>query len=358
MNMHSRTLKTLWFGTFVLQDGEIVDSILFPNDPSSIAQRLMAVSEKKVLKEESDLVKRAKPTSSDDPRLESLGLETVDIDVSIDPISFGFQPDLLAKASMQIGTVRSRESITPDKFVVQALESYDSLIEVQNIITERVKYYYSLHWPELVDKMPEERYLELIVKYGTKDEIEGSGEKKLPQSKGFGTGIPPMHLDAVKDLAKLVLQVQDSRNNLEETINRGMETAAPNVHAVAGGLVGARLISLVGGLERMASLPSSTIQVLGAEKAMFRAKTENARKPKHGVIFMHPLIHSSPHWVRGKIARAMAGKISIAAKVDLYGGDFIGDKLRSELESKVTAIRKRHPNPPKKKGSGKKGRKP
>jgi nucleolar protein 56 len=82
--------------------------------------------------------------------------------------------------------------------------------------------------------------------------------------------------------------------------------------------VGARIISKAGSLARLATLPASTIQILGAEKALFRALKTGARPPKHGLLFQHPLIHSAPKWQRGKIARAVASKVAIAARIDYY----------------------------------------
>ncbi|RLI27874.1 MAG: C/D box methylation guide ribonucleoprotein complex aNOP56 subunit, partial [Candidatus Hecatellales archaeon] len=99
-------------------------------------------------------------------------------------------------------------------------------------------------------------------------------------------------------------------------------------------------------LEELARLPSSTIQVLGAEKALFRALRRGGRPPKHGIIFQHPFIHQAPRWQRGKIARALAGKISIAAKVDVFSGNRIGDRLKADLEKRVAEIREKYRKPP------------
>jgi len=97
----------------------------------------------------------------------------------------------------------------------------------------------------------------------------------------------------------------------------------------------------------LASLPSSTLQLLGAEKAMFRHLRSGKKPPKHGIIFQHPEIHRAPYWQRGNISRALAGKALIAAKVDRYDGEFIGDTLLKEFNEKVAGIRKRYPEPPK-----------
>ena len=106
-------------------------------------------------------------------------------------------------------------------------------------------------------------------------------------------------------------------------------------------------------------VPSSTIQLLGAEKALFKHIKEHARPPKHGVIFGHPLIHRAPAWQRGKIARAFAAKISIAVKMDRYGHEFVGPKLEADLNRRVEDIRKRYPKPkqnPRAKGGHRKNR--
>jgi nucleolar protein 56 len=116
-----------------------------------------------------------------------------------------------------------------------------------------------------------------------------------------------------------------------------------------GGPLSARLISSAGGLDRLASLPSSTLQLLGAEKAMFRHLRSGKKPPKHGMIFQHPDIHRAPYWQRGNISRALAGKALIAAKVDRYKGDFIGDTLLKEFNEKVANIKSRYPDPPKRK---------
>ncbi len=128
-----------------------------------------------------------------------------------------------------------------------------------------------------------------------------------------------------------------------------MKEVAPNIQGLVGSLLGARLISLAGGLDRMARLPSSTIQVLGAEKALFRSLKSNSLPPKHGVIFQFPEIHQSPKWQRGKIARALAGKLAITARVDAFHGQYIADELRINLLQAINRIKKQFPKPPRQK---------
>ena len=125
-----------------------------------------------------------------------------------------------------------------------------------------------------------------------------------------------------------------------------MEEVAPNTRAIGGSLLGARLLALAGGLLNLAKLPASTIQVLGAEKALFRSLKTKARPPKHGIIFQHPLIHDAKRWQRGKIARALAGKLAIAARVDAFNGEYMGDRLKADLEKRIDEIRERYEKPP------------
>ena len=96
----------------------------------------------------------------------------------------------------------------------------------------------------------------------------------------------------------------------------------------------------------LAKLPASTIQVLGAEKALFRSLKTKARPPKHGIIFQHPLIHDAKRWQRGKIARALAGKLTIAARVDAFSSKYMGEELKADLEKRVEEIKERYEKPP------------
>jgi len=126
-----------------------------------------------------------------------------------------------------------------------------------------------------------------------------------------------------------------------------MEELAPNIRAVAGALLGARMIAIAGGLQNLAMRPASTIQVLGAEKALFRSLKTGARPPKHGLIFQHTLLHDAKRWQRGKIARVIAGKLAIAARADVFGeGHFIGDDLKADINKRVEEIREKYKEPP------------
>jgi nucleolar protein 56 len=125
-----------------------------------------------------------------------------------------------------------------------------------------------------------------------------------------------------------------------------MEEVAPNIKTLTGSLLGARLIAIAGGLTNLAKRPASTIQVLGAEKALFRSLKTGTRPPKHGIIFQHAYLHDAKRWHRGKIARALAGKLAIAARIDAFGGRCAGEELKANLEKRIEEIREKYVEPP------------
>jgi nucleolar protein 56 len=144
----------------------------------------------------------------------------------------------------------------------------------------------------------------------------------------------------------MVKNVLEARQEMEGYITRRMEELSPNLSAVVGPLLAARLVALTGGMERLGRLPASTIQLLGAEKALFQFMKEGGRPPKHGVLFQHPLIHRAPPWQRGKMARALAASAMLAARADAYGGRDLAESIKAGLQKKVERIQKDFASPP------------
>jgi nucleolar protein 56 len=124
-----------------------------------------------------------------------------------------------------------------------------------------------------------------------------------------------------------------------------METLAPNLNAMIVTLIGAKLIAKAGGLKKLAYMPASRVQLLGAEKALYQFLKTGDKRPKHGLIFQWKQIRGSQYHLRGKISRLIAGKIGIASKVDFFGGEFIGDTLSDEIAEKIKDIQEKHPKP-------------
>lgn len=267
---------------------------------------------------------------------------------------------LLKEASESLLRAKVRTaSEKRDRLVAQAVTAMDELDKNINISVSRVREWYGLHFPELDTLVPDHRqYMELVVQFGNRSGMDEKGVYKIVQNenkaraivetarKSMGAEIGGADLALVKSLAESNLALYAYRDGLERYIDETMMDVAPNLRELIGAGLGGRLIALTGGLDGLARKPASTVQVIGAEKALFRSLKTGARPPKHGIIFQHQEIHSAPRWQRGKIARALAGKISIAARVDSFGGEFVAPSLKEGFEKRVADIRKKYAKPP------------
>ncbi|WP_254530474.1 NOP5/NOP56 family protein [Natrinema gelatinilyticum] len=148
---------------------------------------------------------------------------------------------------------------------------------------------------------------------------------------------------AIRSLAERVADLADEADDLHAFIERRMPAVAPNLSALAEPVLAARLVSLAGGLEELAKKPSGTIQVLGAEDALFAHLRGHAPSPKHGIIYTHDAVRGTRPDDRGSAARAVAGKLAIAARVDHYSGELRPD-LEAELADRIETIQARTAN--------------
>ncbi|QCJ48409.1 NOP5/NOP56 family protein [Haloprofundus sp. MHR1] len=146
--------------------------------------------------------------------------------------------------------------------------------------------------------------------------------------------------ERVVSLAGRVAELADERDALREYVERRAPEVAPNMAEMAGPVLTARLVSLAGGLDSLAKKPSGTVQVLGAEDALFAHLAGRAPSPKHGVIYVHEAIRGTRPQDRGSAARALAGKLVIAARIDHYSGD-MRPEIHDELRERIEAIRAR-----------------
>jgi len=346
-------LVTKWFGTFLCDGRKVIEKRLFPKDVDSIADRMKRTRNREILAEELELGKKADAVA--ERRLGSIAKVIAFDSGFIRAEDYGFDIELLRQATMKL----ARESLSeedPGAFISEQIRAYDDLIATCNLMSERLREWYGLYFPGLERYVDDKKYAELISKNPRKSEIIAALGKEI--DSGIGAPFSDEDLESVRGFAAVAYEAYRAKDEMERFIQGKMKEEAPNLSAVAGPIIGARLISLAGGLERLAGMPTSTIQLLGAEKAMFRHLKDKSRPPKHGVIFQHPLVHKSPYWQRGKIARALAGKISLAARTDYYSGRDISEQLVESLEKRVEEIRKRVQNPPKKPERRKKGKNP
>ncbi len=254
-------------------------------------------------------------------------------------------------------------STQADQQVKQAIETIDDIDKSVNLFSSRLREWYGLHFPELTDNLIADHLLfaKIIVRIGKRDQFTSQKLSSLGglndnlsntvvsnASSSMGAEITDFDIAAIQRFAQNIINIYDLRTETEHYIDAMMSQVAPNIQTLVGSLVGARLISLAGGLRTLALKPASTIQILGAEKALFRAlKSPTATSPKHGVIFQWPPLRTSKFWLRGKIARAVAGKLAIAAKADFFTGSYVGDELAASLRKRMAEIEKKYPEAPK-----------
>lgn len=323
-----------------------MDKRLMPSDPVKAAEKLAEIQRGGILPEERDLAAGKQKLAVGDRRQSELGKPEMYDSSFIKPEDFGFDGEFMHEVMLNLGRLRTSEHIPRDKNLVQAIRYLDDLIEVSNLLSERLHEWYGMHFPELADMAKDDRYALLIARHG---EREGILEELGSEIQSMGSDFDSEDIRAVQDLADTLDRIYQDRERTEGYITELVEELAPNMCAILGGPLSARLISLSGGLERLASLPSSTLQLLGAEKAMFRHLRSGKNPPKHGVIYQYPDLRKAPYWQRGNIARALSGKVLIAAKVDQYKGEFCGDRLNAELKARIADIKRKYPDPPKKK---------
>jgi len=369
------------------EDGRLIHFVAFPKDVKQAALRVARLMDGQPVKELALMVKELQRKGYSTLAFESRRLAmAVHGDLGVDvaheaplkagdiirarleelALELGFfsEPselhDWLRRVLVECARLRVRwASEKRDLVVAQAIQAIDDLDKTLNLFSSRIREWYGLHFPEL-NRLVEshELYLKLVNLLGRREKFTAEALEKagLPENKAkriskaaaesVGADLKDEDLEQIRMMAQRTLELYRARKRLEEYVGGVMAEVAPNIEALVGPLLGARLIALAGGLENLAKMPSSTIQVLGAEKALFRALKSGSKPPKHGIIFQHPYIHGSKRWQRGKIARALAGKLAIAARLDAYSGDYRGDELRESLERRVKEIREKYKAPP------------
>jgi len=381
------------------EDGQVVDKILFKKNPKLIAAKLNLVDSRKTIDEAISLVRRLQKKEYDTFIFENAAdaqavKKQLKANVSIaQPSSQGENLRRnLEKFSIEVGFVKHEKELRElirevsieltklrvkkagekrDLMVAQAILSIDDLDKTANLFMGRIREWYGVHYPELdriIDK--HETYARLVLNLGERTnftveslEKEGLHEKKAEQiakaaEDSMGAELTDIDIEKIQTLCRQTLKFYSLRQSLQDYADSTVEEVAPNVQALTGSMLAARLVALAGGLTSLAKMPASTIQVLGAEKALFRALKTGARPPKHGIIYQDTIIHDAKKWQRGKISRALAGKIAIAARTDAFSGRYIGDSLKANLDKRVDEIRKKYRKPPPRKEQKRKQSKP
>jgi len=283
------------------------------------------------------------------------------------------EPDYLGNMALALSHSISRHKLkfSPDKvdiMIVQAIKLLDDLDKELNNYAMRVKEWYGWHFPEL-DRILNDNtaYARVIMTMGTREQaVNTDFSEILPEDLearvktaaevSMGTEIGGMDLENIKLLAEQVISFTEYRQQLSQYLTSRMKALAPNTTEILGELVGARLIAHTGSLMKLAKSPGSTIQVLGAEKALFRALKTKHDTPKYGLIYHASLVGQATGKNKGKIARMLAAKAALCLRVDALsdlsnegvdGADIaiddderadMGIRLRVSLEDKLRKL--------------------
>jgi len=241
------------------------------------------------------------------------------------------------KKALEKTREKLKENKNRDRFMMKAVEFLDESNKNFNAEMERFRDLYSLHFPELEKEITKDEQLIKILSDGVnRNDLDPFSEMA---ENSTGSPLEPADEKILEEMYSGLEKKVEMRDELEEYIGEIVEDEMENLGALLGPLLTARIVSLAGGLEELARKPSSTIQMLGAEKALFRYLKGKGTPPKHGVIFQHNFVNSLPEDERGKMARFLANKAALAARLDQYGEKFKGDQLREECREKYGELK-------------------
>lgn len=280
----------------------------------------------------------------------------------------GLMPEDVRTMSLGLSHSLARHKLkfSPDKIdvmIVQAIGLLDDLDKELNTYAMRVKEWYGWHFPEMAKILNDNlAYAKVVLKMGMRESFEEADLKEiLPEEieaavksaadRSMGTEITDEDLENIQSLAEQVVQFTEYRQQLASYLSARMTAIAPNLTALVGELVGARLIAHAGSLVNLSKSPASTIQILGAEKALFRALKTKHDTPKYGLIYHASLIGQATGKNKGKMARILAAKTALGIRVDSlheWGDDeanipeeekaALGIEARTNLERKLAGM--------------------
>ncbi len=249
------------------------------------------------------------------------------------------------------GLIRS-ELMKRDKLVIRAIDYLDHLNKALNILIPAIREWHSIHFPELEQLVDDHyTYAKVVSAFPDRNKISFKGLCELGVKESLAREIVTRARDSMggelnqEDLvilgkiARLWVDLYENREIVEDYLEKIVRECSPNLSTIIPPLITARLIAMAGSLERLAMMPSSTIQVLGARRAIFLHMTRGTKPPKHGILFQVREIRTASKKLRGKIARIIATKAALAARIDAFGGKFIGDRLKKEIEEEIKRAR-------------------
>ncbi|CAJ1087516.1 nucleolar protein 58 isoform X2 [Xyrichtys novacula] len=270
----------------------------------------------------------------------------------------GLPPKEISAMSLGLAHSLSRYKLkfSPDKvdtMIVQAISLLDDLDKELNNYIMRCREWYGWHFPELGKVVTDNlAYCKAVRKIGDRTNVattdlseilpeEIEAEVKLAAEISMGTEVSEQDIGNISHLCDQVIEISDYRTQLYDYLKNRMMAIAPNLTVMVGELVGARLISHAGSLLNLAKHPASTVQILGAEKALFRALKTRKDTPKYGLIYHASLVGQTAAKNKGKISRMLAAKSALAIRYDALGEDTnaeMGVENRAKLEARLRQL--------------------
>jgi nucleolar protein 56 len=357
----------------VSEGGEIVERTLYPSDPKQIAAALERQSNGETTREVSETVdkliqrgfksftfsgralaetvRKAKGVKTSVESASSAA-EAVRGDLERLAVEYGVAEDAshFHGLSREVSTLMAMRGVQKAQsergaVIVQAVQLLNEVDKSLNVLSSKLREWYGLHFPEMGRRVPDHKeYARIVLAIGDRGGLDLKALEGIDVSErlakalisaardSMGASLAQDDIQPMRELASRILDLHDYRQKLEEYIAATARDVAPNLSELAGPVLAAKLIDKAGGLRRLAMMPSGTVQLLGAEKALFRSKKSGSRPPKHGLIFQHPYVHSRPKRLRGRASRKLASKLSLASRADFFSGRDLGRQLRKELD--------------------------
>jgi nucleolar protein 56 len=220
-----------------------------------------------------------------------------------------------------------KKQLARDRLLIQASSALEDVIRIENLVTERFREWFALHYPELKNVTAE-----MVIKYGGRKNFPGFRES-------VGVDLTESDLEIIKKQAASLKTIQDYRKDLEKYIRETTKDVMPNFSSLIDPILASRFLALAGSLEKLAKMPASSIQLLGAEKALFRHLREKGKSPKYGILFLDPRVHTASEQQKGRIARVISSKLMQAVRIDYYSGRDESERLRNEMNEEIKKVR-------------------
>lgn len=230
----------------------------------------------------------------------------------------------------------SKEKITKafskdDVYLIKGINIIDEMVEIYNRMVEHCRDWYNYYFPEMNSYIKNnDLFCEIVEEICEKENYTKENLKKISQleqrdieilekkaKESIGGNCEKEMLKQIQEFAKNALKIKKQKNELQEKIEKEIEKKLPNFTYLAKPNIATKMIQEAGSIERLVKMPSSTIQILGAEKALFSHLVKGTKPPKHGFLVNHPLVRESRN-EKGKISRIVAGKLSLLVKEDYY----------------------------------------